>query len=364
MMRIGVPKEIKNHEYRVGLTPASVRELTSMGIQVNVQQGAGWGSMYEDETYRLVGANIVETARDVFDQSDLIVKVKEPQPEERKMLEEHHILFTFLHLAPDPEQAKDLIASGATCIAYETVTNATGDLPLLAPMSEIAGCMATQVGASHLERSKGGRGVLLAGSTGVPPAKVVLIGGGNSGMNAARIAAGMGADVTVLEKSPSRMQELMNVFGYRIKTEFSSIDAIEERLADADLVIGAVLVPGGKAPKIVSEETLSLMRPGTVMVDIAIDQGGCFASSRPTNHQNPTYEVQGIIHYCVANIPSNVPRTATAALSAATFPYVSALATKGLMQAQESIIGLREGINVSAGRIVHPVVASSLGFST
>lgn len=363
MMRVGVPKEIKNHEYRVGLTPSSVRELTNMGVDINVQQSAGEGSFYSDAAYQAAGATILGTAEDIFAQSDLIVKVKEPQPEERRLLQKNQTLFTYLHLAPDPEQARDLIDSGATCIAYETVIDKFGGLPLLAPMSEIAGCMSTQVGASNLERSKGGRGVLLGGSTGVAPANVMIVGGGIAGTNAARIAVGMGADVTIFEKSLPRMRALIDIFGSRVKTQFSTIDAIEDSLKQADLVIGAVLVPGDKAPKIVTKDMLALMKPGAVIVDIAIDQGGCFETSRPTSHQQPTYEIDGIIHYCVTNMPGGAPQTATAALNAATFPYVSALATKGVSKSLDTIEGLREGLNVHAGKIVHPVVASSLGFS-
>lgn len=363
MMRVGVPKEIKNHEYRVGLTPASVRELKNMGVDINVQRSAGDGSFYSDAAYEAAGANILEKAEDIYELSDLIVKVKEPLAEERRLLRKNQILFTFLHLAPDPEQARDLIDSGATCIAYETVVDAHGGLPLLAPMSEIAGCMSTQVGACHLERSKGGRGVLLGGSTGVVPANVMIIGGGIAGTNAARIALGMGADVTIFEKSLPRMRNLIEIFDSRVKTQFSTVDSIEENLKQADLVIGAVLVPGDKAPKIVTKEMLALMKPGAVIVDIAIDQGGCFATSRPTSHQQPTYEVDGIIHYCVTNMPGGAPQTATAALNAATFPFVSALAAQGLDKSLDLVGGLREGVNVHAGEVVHPVVASSLGFT-
>ncbi|MFA6985202.1 MAG: alanine dehydrogenase, partial [Arenimonas sp.] len=320
-MLIGVPKEIKNHEYRIGLTPAGARELVANGHKVIVQRDGGKSIGLTNEMYQKCGAEIVDSAEEIFARADMIIKVKEPQPNECKMLRRGQVLYTYLHLAPDPEQTKALIASGCTAIAYETVTDRNGGLPLLAPMSEVAGRMSIQAGAHALEKAQGGSGVLLGGVPGVKPAEVLVIGGGVVGINAARMAMGMNADVTILDRSLTRLKELDELYGDRLTTIYSTHDAIEERLPTADLVIGAVLVPGAAAPKLISREQLKLMRPGSVLVDVAIDQGGCFETSKATTHQNPTYEVDGVIHYCVANMPGGVARTSTFALTNATLPF-------------------------------------------
>jgi alanine dehydrogenase len=358
-MRIGVPKEIKNHEYRVGLVPASVRELTAAGHQVLVETMAGQGIGYGDQDYVRAGAAIAATADEVFAAADMIVKVKEPQPGECKKLRRGQVLFTYLHLAPDPEQARLLQESGCTAIAYETVTDKAGRLPLLAPMSEIAGRMAIQVGAVALQKSTGGSGVLLGGVPGVLPGRVVVIGGGVVGTNAARMALGLGADVTVLDRSLARLAALDDVFGPALKTVYATADAVEAAVTGADLVVGAVLVVGAAAPKLVSRADLSRMRAGSVLVDVAIDQGGCFETSHATTHADPTYVVDGVVHYCVANMPGGVARTSTQALNNATLPYVLALAG-GWQRALAADAGLLAGLNVHDGDITHPAVAKAL----
>lgn len=360
-MHIGVPKEIKVHEYRVGLIPANVRELVAHGHEVSIETNAGAGIGMMDEHYEAAGARIVPTAGDVFATADMVVKVKEPLAPERKMLREGQILFTYLHLAPDPEQTNDLIASGATCIAYETVTSPTGGLPLLAPMSEVAGRMSIQAGAYHLEKAHGGLGVLLGGVPGVDPGKVVVIGGGVVGTHAVHIALGMGADVWVLDRNVDALRRLWTQFDRPLNTVFSTRDAIEQHCINADLVIGGVLVPGAAAPKLVTADLIKRMKPGSVVVDVAIDQGGCFETSKATTHDDPTYVVDDVIHYCVANMPGGVPRTSARALNNATLPYVQAIADKGWRQALSDDPHLREGLNVHAGRITHAAVASSLG---
>lgn len=359
-MRIGVPKEIKNNEFRVGLLPSSVRELTHAGHRVVVEAAAGAGIGYGDEQYRAAGATIEADAAQVFAGAELIVKVKEPQPDECRRLRPGQVLFTYLHLAPDPEQARLLCASGATAIAYETVTDRAGRLPLLAPMSEIAGRMAIQVGAVALQKSNGGAGVLLGGVPGVLPGKVVVLGGGVVGTHAARMALGLGADVTVFDKSLARLGELEERFGPQLKTAYALRETMEAAVASADLVIGAVLVTGAAAPKLVRRAQLSTMRPGSVLVDVAIDQGGCFETSHPTTHDAPTFVVDGVVHYCVANMPGGVARSAAQALNNATLPYVLALAGKGWEQALAEDAGFAEGLNVHAGRITHPAVAAAL----
>jgi alanine dehydrogenase len=360
-MLIGVPKEIKNNEYRVGLVPASVRELAGHGRQVLMQAGAGAAIGLSDELYRAAGAEIAATAEEVFARADLVVKVKEPQPGECAHLRAGQTLFTYLHLAPDPAQAKALLASGATAIAYETVTDARGGLPLLAPMSEVAGRMAIQAGAHCLEKSQGGAGLLLGGVPGVAPAEVAILGGGVVGYNAALIAVGMGARVTVLDRSLDRLAWLDAMFGNRVRTLHATADAVEANVLAADLAVGAVLVPGAAAPKLVRREMLARMRPGSVLVDVSIDQGGCFETSRPTTHAEPTYVVDGIVHYCVANMPGAVPRTSTFALNNATLPFVVALATKGWQQALRDDPHLLAGLNVHAGRLTNAPVAAALG---
>jgi alanine dehydrogenase len=362
-MRIGVPKEIKIHEYRVGLTPESVRELTRRGHEVLVETNAGAGIGIGDEAYRTAGAAIAQSAAEIFAKSDMIVKVKEPQPSEFKLLREGQILFTYLHLAADPNQANGLIDSGATAIAYETVTDEAGGLPLLAPMSAIAGRLATQVGAHCLEKPSGGAGILLGGAPGVAPAKVVILGAGTVGTNALQMAAGLLAHVTVINKGQPRLTELKKIYGPRIETALSTRGAIESNVLDADLVIGAVLVPGASAPKLVTREMVRAMRPGSVLVDVAIDQGGCFETSRPTTHADPTFVVDGIIHYCVANMPGIVPRTSAAALNNATLPYVLELADLGASKALVRNRHLLAGLNVHRGRVTHAAVAESLGLS-
>jgi alanine dehydrogenase len=360
-MLIGVPKEIKNHEYRVGLTPSSVREVVAHGHQVLVQQNAGAGIGVSDDDYRRAGASVAPGAEDVFARADMIVKVKEPQAPERAMLRPGQILFTYLHLAPDPEQATDLIASGAVCIAYETVTSASGGLPLLAPMSEVAGRMSIQSGAQSLEKSRGGRGMLLGGVPGVEAARVVILGGGMVGSNAAIIAVGMGAEVVVIDRSVDTLRHLVRQFGTRIQTVYSTSDAVERHVLAADLVIGGVLIPGAAAPKLVTRDMISRMKPGSVVVDVAIDQGGCFETSRPTTHADPTYVVDNVVHYCVANMPGGVPRTSTFALNNATLPYVLALADKGYRRALQEDVHLMNGLNVYRGAVTCAPVASALG---
>lgn len=359
-MRVGVPTEIKIHEYRVGLVPAGVRELVGHGHEVLVQSGAGRGIGLDDDAYRRAGARIATDAAEVFAQAELVVKVKEPQPAECPMLRPGQMLFTYLHLAPDPAQARALLASGCTAIAYETVTDARGGLPLLAPMSEVAGRMAVQAGAHALEKAQGGSGVLLGGVPGVAPGAVAVIGGGTVGYNAARVAAGIGARVVVLERSSARLAWLDEVFGGRVTTLYSTAEAIEREVARADLVVGAVLVPGAAAPRLVTRPMLRAMRPGSVVVDVAIDQGGCFETSRPTTHRDPTYVEEGVVHYCVANMPGGVARTSTLALTNATLPHVIALADGGTRALLDDPHRL-DGLNVHAGQVTHPAVARALG---
>ena len=360
-MKIGVPREIKTHEYRVGLTPAGVRELVHHGHTVLVERNAGNGIGCDDDIYRAAGATVVDTAAEVFAAADLVIKVKEPQPEEIARLRSGQVLFTYLHLAADRAQTDALLRSAATCIAYETVTDRAGTLPLLAPMSEVAGRMAVQVGAHCLEREQGGAGILLGGVPGVPPAKVVVLGGGVSGTNAARMAVGLEASVTIIDKSLPRLKELDLQFGPRATTLFATTDAIEHAVVAADLVIGAVLVPGAAAPKLVTRAMVRQMRPGSVLVDIAIDQGGCFETSRPTTHSVPTYVDEGVVHYCVTNMPGAVARTSTFALTNATLPFVLALADKGWQRALREDPYLREGLNIHDGKITHPAVATAFG---
>ena len=359
-MRVGVPKEIKNHEYRVGLTPASVKELVAAGHELFVETGAGKGIDCPDSADVKAGATILPDAASVFDTAEMIVKVKEPQPGEIAMIKPHHLLFTYLHLAADKPQAEGLMASGATCIAYETVTSRSGTLPLLSPMSEVAGRLSIQVGAHYLEKAQGGRGVLLGGVPGVAPAKVAIFGGGVSGVNAAQMAVGMRADVTIYDISNERLAELDMFFGSQIKTAYASRDAIARAVEEAELVIGAVLVPGAAAPKLVTRDMLKTMKRGSVLVDIAIDQGGCFETSRATTHADPVYEVDGIIHYCVANMPGAVARTSAIALNNATLPFVLKLANLGAEQAMQSDPHLANGLNVSGSKIRHQAVAEAL----
>jgi alanine dehydrogenase len=359
-MRIGVPREIKILENRVGLTPESVREVVAHGHEVFVEHDAGQGIGMADDDYRHAGATVVGMAREVFDAAEMIVKVKEPQAPERRMLRPAQVLFTYLHLAPDPEQASDLIASEAVCIAYETVTSPSGGLPLLAPMSEVAGRMAVQAGAHYLEKAHGGKGVLLGGVPGVDPAKVVVLGGGVVGTHAIHIALGMGADVWVLDRSVEVLRRLWTQFGRPLNTVFSTRDAIERHVTNADLVIGGVLIPGASAPKLVSAAQIKRMKPGSVVVDVAIDQGGCFETSRPTTHADPTYVVDDVVHYCVANMPGGVPRTSTFALNNATLPYVLALAGKGWKKALTDDIHLRNGLNIALGKVTYRAVAEAL----
>jgi alanine dehydrogenase len=360
-VKIGVPKEIKSDESRVGLTPAGARELTVHGHSVVVEHGAAADIGIGDDAYRAAGAQVVDTAAELFATADMIVKVKEPQPGEIAMLRSGQVLFTYLHLAADKAQTEGLMRSGATCIAYETVTDRAGTLPLLAPMSEVAGRMSIQVGAHCLEREQGGCGVLLGGVPGVPPAKVVVLGGGVSGTNAARMAVGLEASVTIIDRSLPRLKELDLQFGPRATTLFATTEAIEHAVLAADLVIGAVLVPGAAAPKLVSRAMVRQMRPGSVMVDIAIDQGGCFETSRPTTHSHPTYVAEGVVHYCVTNMPGAVARTSTFALTNATLPFVIALAEKGWRKALADDPHLLHGLNVHAGNVTHEAVAHDLG---
>jgi alanine dehydrogenase len=361
-MRIGVPKEIKTLEFRIGATPGVAQRLTHEGHEVFVEAGAAAGIGLPDQAYADVGATILPSAEAVFEVAELIVKVKEPQPIEIARLKPHHILFTYLHLAADADQARGLMASGCTAIAYETVTDRWGRLPLLAPMSQVAGRMAVDAGAYHLLRPHGGRGVLLGGAPGVPAAKVLILGGGVSGKHAAEMAIGHRADVTLFDISAARLEVLDDQFGGRLKTAFSTHDAVAELLPTADLVIGCVLIPGAAAPKLVTRADVARMRPGAVLVDVAIDQGGCFETSHPTDHANPTFAVDGVIHYCVANMPGAAPLTSTYALAAATTPYISALAAKGVDRALADDPGFAEGLNILAGKIKHPAVAQSLGF--
>ncbi|MDQ1230012.1 alanine dehydrogenase [Sphingomonas sp. SORGH_AS 879] len=359
-MRVGVPKEIKNHEYRVGLTPPSVAELVAAGHEVIVETKAGSGIDFEDQDYIDAGARIVATAAEVFDQAEMIVKVKEPQAVEVAMLRPHHVLFTYLHLAADKPQAEGLMKSGATCIAYETVTSPRGGVPLLKPMSEVAGRMAVQVGAHYLEKQQGGRGILLGGVPGVAPAKVAILGGGVSGVNAAQMAVGLRADVTIYDINNDRLAELDMFFSSQIKTAYASKAAIAAAVKNAHLVIGAVLVPGAAAPKLVTRDMLKTMKRGSVMVDIAIDQGGCFETSHATTHQDPVFEVDGVIHYCVANMPGAVARTSTFALNNATLPFAVKLANMGAEAAMKADAHLANGLNVSGGKIRHAAVAEAL----
>lgn len=360
-MRIGVPTEIKNNEYRVGLTPASVRELTAAGHEVLVQTDAGMGVDFSDADYISAGARIVADAAAVFADAEMIVKVKEPQPSEVAMLRPHHLLFTYLHLAADKPQAEGLMASGATAIAYETVTASDGTLPLLKPMSEVAGRMAVQCGAHYLEKHQGGRGVLLGGVPGVAPAKVVILGGGVAGVNAAQMAVGLRADVTIYDISNRRLAELDMAFGNQLKTAFASSSAIAAALREAQLVIGAVLVPGAAAPKLVTREMIASMKRGAVVVDIAIDQGGCFETSHATTHEDPVFTVDGVIHYCVANMPGAVARTSTIALNNATLPFALRLANMGAEAAMAADPHLANGLNIAGGKIRHAAVAEALG---
>ncbi len=360
-MRIGCPKEIKPQEFRVGLTPNAAGEAITHGHEVIVETNAGAGSGFDDAAYIAAGAVICDTAAEVFATADMIVKVKEPQAAERKMLREGQLLFTYLHLAPDPEQTKDLIASGCTAIAYETVTDRNGGLPLLAPMSEVAGRLAPQVGAWTLQKANGGRGVLMGGVPGVGPARVMVIGGGVVGTHAAKIAAGMGADVTVLDRSLPRMRYLDDVFGGQFKTQYASAGNVAELAEQADMIIGAVLIPGAAAPKLITRAQLSTMKPGAALVDVAIDQGGCFETSKATTHKDPIYEVDGIMHYCVANMPGAVARTSTIALGNATMPFMLDLADKGWKQACQDDPHLLEGLNVHAGKLTYYAVGKALG---
>ena len=360
-MRVGCPKEIKNHEYRVGLTPGAVREYVAHGHDVVVETKAGAGIGADDDAYRAAGARIVGSAKEIFEKADMIVKVKEPQPSEWTQLRDGQILYTYLHLAPDPDQTKGLVESGISAVAYETVTDERGGLPLLAPMSEVAGRLSIQAGATALQKANGGRGILLGGVPGVLPAKVAIIGGGVVGLHAAKMAAGLGADVTILDRSIPRLRQLDDIFGGRIHTRYSTIDALEEEVFSADLVIGAVLIPGAAAPKLVTREMLSGMKKGAVIVDVAIDQGGCFETSHATTHSEPTYDVDGVVHYCVANMPGAVPVTSAQALNNATLHYGLQLADRGLKAIAEDR-HLRAGLNVHRGRITNQPVAEALGY--
>ena len=360
-MRIGCPTEIKPQEFRVGITPNAAQEAVNHGHDVIIQAGAGAGAGFTDEDYIAAGAAIIDTAEEIFATADMIVKVKEPQAIERKMLREGQLLFTYLHLAPDPDQTHDLIASGCTAIAYETVTDDRGGLPLLAPMSEVAGRLAPQVGAYTLQKANGGRGVLMGGVPGVGPAKVVVIGGGVVGTHAAKIAAGMGAQVTVLDRSLPRLRYLDDVFGGQFSTGYSSAGLLAELLSEVDMVIGAVLIPGAEAPKLVRRAQFATMKPGAVLVDVAIDQGGCFETSKATTHADPIYDVDGIMHYCVANMPGAVARTSTIALGNATMPFMLALANKGWKQACLDDAHLLNGLNVHAGQLTYYAVGKALG---
>ncbi|WP_144394796.1 alanine dehydrogenase [Pleionea sediminis] len=358
-MLIGVPKEIKNHEYRVGMVPASVRELVAHGHDVIVEHNAGIGIGFTDHDYQAVGATIKDSAEEVYAEAEMIVKVKEPLAEERKHIRDGQILFTYLHLAPDVPQTTDLINSGSICIAYETVTSAAGGLPLLAPMSEVAGRMSIQAGAQCLEKSRMGRGMLLGGVPGVSPAKVTIIGGGVVGSNAAQIAVGMGARVVLLDRNIDVLRRINQQFGHSIETVFSSKDALEQHVLSAELVIGGVLIPGASAPKLVTKDMVHQMKPGAAVVDVAIDQGGCFETSKATTHADPTYIVDDVVHYCVANMPGAVPYTSTFALNNATLPYIIALANKGYKKALAEDQHLLNGLNVYRGKVTHKSVAES-----
>ncbi|WP_397582681.1 alanine dehydrogenase [Sphingorhabdus sp.] len=365
-MRVGVPSEIKVHEYRVGLTPGAVREYVAAGHQVVVQSGAGAGIMANDDAYRAAGAEIAATAQEIFAGCDMIVKVKEPQPSEWVQLRPGQLLFTYLHLAPDPEQAKGLIASGCTAIAYETVTDDRGALPLLAPMSEVAGRLAIEAAGQAMRRSEGGAGILLGGVPGVAAGRVTVLGGGVVGTHAARMAVGLGAEVTIVDRSIPRLRQLDDMFNGRVRTRYSTLETIDHEISVADAVIGAVLIPGASAPRLVTRDMLKRMKPGAVLVDVAIDQGGCFETSRATTHAEPTYVVDGIIHYCVANMPGAVPQTSAAALNNATLPYGLALANKGvaaLESSTETGRGLLAGLNVHQGKVTSQAVAESLNLA-
>lgn len=360
-MLVGVPKEIKNHEYRVGLTPAAVKEFVANGHQVLVETNAGTAIGFDNDMYVKAGAEIAGSAAEIFEKAEMIVKVKEPQPNECKMLSEGQTLYTYLHLAPDPTQTQLLVESGATCIAYETVTDSRGGLPLLAPMSEVAGRMAVQAGAHYLEKAHGGSGTLLGGVPGVAPGKVLIIGGGVVGTNAAKMAVGLGADVTILDRSLPRLRELDDIFENQLKTVYSTVDAIEHYSSKADLVVGAVLIPGAAAPKLLDTHHIANMKQGSVLVDVAIDQGGCFETSRATTHQDPVYIVDGVVHYCVANMPGGVARTSTMALNNATLPFGLALANKGPKRAMLENPHLLNGLNVHKGKITYSAVMDALG---
>ena len=361
-MRIGIPKEIKNHEYRVGLSPASARECVKHGHEVVVETGAGLGIGAADDHYRAAGARIADTAEEIFATAGMLIKVKEPQAGERAMLRDGQLLYTYLHLAPDPEQTRDLVAGGATCVAYETVTSPAGGLPLLAPMSKVAGRMSIQAGAYCLEQPHGGLGMLLGGVPGVDPAKVVILGAGMVGTHATHIATGMGADVWVIDNNPDALERHWAQFGRSTNSVFSTDDAVERHVLDADLVIGGVLIPGAEAPKLVTKEMVREMKPGSVIVDVAIDQGGCCETSRPTTHAEPTFVVDEVVHFCVANMPGGVPRTSTYALNNVTLPFALALADKGAKRALLDDPHLRNGLNVHAGKVTHRKVAEDLGY--
>jgi alanine dehydrogenase len=361
-MLIGVPKEIKNHEYRVGMTPSSVRELTGLGHQVLVERNAGAGIGASDADYEKAGAKIAATAADVFAAAEMIVKVKEPQAQERAMLRKDQVLFTYLHLAPDPDQCTDLVKSGAVCIAYETVTQTGGGLPLLAPMSEVAGRMAIQAGAHSLERAHGGMGVLLGGVAGVPPAKIVILGAGVVGTNAAQMAVGTGANVVVIDRSTQALRRIDAMFNGRVSTIYSNSDNVEREVLSGDLIIGGVLIPGAAAPKLVTKKMVSAMKPGSVIVDVAIDQGGCCETAKATTHAEPTYIIDNVVHYCVANMPGGVPRTSTYALNNATLPFIVALAQHGWKKALTADAHLRNGLNVCRGKVTYKEVADVLKY--
>ncbi|MCY7295129.1 alanine dehydrogenase [Alteromonas sp. a30] len=360
-MLVGVPKEIKNHEYRVGLTPSAVKEFVSHGHQVIVETNAGSAIGFDNEQYINAGAQIIETPEEIFAKAEMIVKVKEPQPNECQMLSEGQTLYTYLHLAPDPVQTELLVASGATCIAYETVTDHKNSLPLLAPMSEVAGRMSIQAGAHFLEKAHGGSGTLLGGVPGVAPGRVLIIGGGVVGTNAAKMALGLGADVTILDRSLPRLRDIDDIFAGQVKTVYSTVDAIENYSSKADLVVGAVLIPGAAAPKLLTREHIKNMKEGAVLVDVAIDQGGCFETSKATTHQDPVYIVDGVVHYCVANMPGGVARTSTMALNNATLPFGLALANKGPKQAMLDDPHLLNGLNVHKGKVTYKAVVDALG---
>ncbi|MBA6412940.1 alanine dehydrogenase [Parahaliea sp. F7430] len=361
-MLVGVPREVKSHENRVGLTPAGVKELVQQGHTVLLERDAGAAVGFDNAQYQAAGAEVVDSAAELFAQAEMILKVKELQPDECELLRPGQLLFAYLHLAPDPEQTRRLLDSGAACIAYETVTSDGAGLPLLAPMSEVAGRMSVQAGAHHLESAQGGNGMLLGGVAGVAPAKVLVIGGGVVGINAARVAMGMGADVTLLDRDLERLKELDVIFAGRLKTVYSTADAVERYALEADLVIGAVLIPGAAAPKLITRDMVRRMKNGSVMVDVAIDQGGCFETSRPTTHQDPTYVLDGVVHYCVSNMPGGVARTSTIALTNATLPYVSRLAKWGVAAAVQEDQHLRKGLNIYAGKVTHAAVAEALGY--